>query len=274
MSNETVEVALPEGGAIIEGTGTQEVIPTIPETPGTTVTTEVPLVPEGDKPADKEAVPAEAISLDNAKFAGMDVDVSIPAEVVSFATQHGFDAKEIAAELYGSEDFTLSPETKGKLYEAFGQFQVDAYLDGIKMKNDYLIAAHQGEVARKVESEKQAWDATIAVMGGEDRWDDMSAFAMKTLPEDEVEEFNHVMEHGTLRMQQLMIKDLYSRYEAAGKPPAPTILELEEGGTTGVEDGSVALSKEQFIKIVGTKEYKANPAKYDALRRLGMQQGR
>ena len=76
-------------------------------------------------------------------------------------------------------------------------------------------------------------------------------------------------------MQQLMIKDLYGKFAIDGAPVAPVILDLEEGANSGDAGGGVesALTAAAYLDLIKTGEYKKDPAKYDALRRAGLQKG-
>lgn len=236
-----------------------------------------PVVPvEPVKPAEGDFTPVtEDVKFsDGIKFGGQDVEVTIPADLVNFTAEKGIDAQAVSKELYASEDFTLSEETKASLYEAFGQWQVDTYLAGIKASNDNTMASHASDVEALGVAEKAAWDATMEVMGGEDRWDDLSSYADQTMDDAEFDEFNEVMKTGSLRMQQLMIADVFGKFKAAGAPVATTILDLEEGATGGDPTGGDSpLSQSAFLDLMRTGEYKKDPAKYDALRRAGMAKG-
>lgn len=248
---------------------TTEVAPVAPVVP------EAPITPtEPVTPSEGAWVPiTEEIKFSDVKYGDIPVEVTIPVEVANFAGEKGIDVAAVSKELYSSEDFTLSEDTLSGLYEAFGQWQVDAYLSGIKAKNDAMSGAHTTQVATQTANEAAAWEETMVIMGGEDKWADLSAYA-STLDPAEVAEFNAVMADGSIHMQQLMIKDLFSRYTEAGAPIAPTVLDLEEGGTGGdPSGGETALSSAQYLELLRTGKYKEDPVKYDKLRRAGMAKG-
>jgi len=217
---------------------------------------------------------ADDLKYSEVKYGGLDVDITIPADIANFAAENGIDAEAVSRELYGSEDFSLTDETRTKLDEAFGKWQVDAYLSGLKAKNDAMVGTHNSDTEARTTAETAAWDNTMEIMGGEDKWADMSAYAVANLDAAEVEEFNEIMANGSLRMQQLMIKDVYSRFEAAGAPVAPTVLDLEEGGTG--EDpggGEGPMTAAAYLELLTSGKYKEDPVKYDKLRRAGIAKG-
>lgn len=230
------------------------------------------------EPAQKDEgaiTPIESdIPLEGLKYAGFDVQLAIPKDVANFCQQNGLDAEAITKELYESESFKLSDETLQPLYEKFGKWQVDAFFDGIKAKNETILAEYKTTTETKASQEKAAWDSTMEIMEGQDRWDDMASWATKNLTPDEIEEFNLVMEKGTARVQALMIRDMYGRFKQAGSPAAPAaLLELEEGMNDNNQQALQALSHADYHKLLSSGEYRKDPAKYDAMRRLGMQKG-
>lgn len=257
--------------------------PTSPAEPQTPQSTEPQTPPQKGQnppadatpPTEGAVTPVEAdIPLDGLKYAGFDVQLAIPKDVANFCQQNGLDAEALTKELYESENFKLSDETLQPLYEKFGKWQVDAFFDGIKAKNETILAEYKTTTETRAAQEKAAWDSTMEIMEGQDRWDDMASWAMKNLTPDEIEEFNLVMEKGTARVQALMIRDMYGRFKQAGSPAAPAApLELEEGMNDNNQQALQALSHADYHKLLSSGEYRKDPAKYDAMRRLGMQKG-
>jgi len=229
---------------------------------------------EPSEPSTGESVAEDVKYSEGAQFNGKPVEVTIPADLINFGNEHNLDIQALSKELYSSEDFTLSEESLNAAYEAFGKWQVDTYLSGLKASNLAMLNEHEQTLESRAAAEKEAWDATMEIMGGEDRWDDLSSYAASSLSDAEIEEFNKVMQEGSLKMQQLMIKDLYSKFTEAGAPAAPTVLDLEEGNTGGDPlSGNEALSSSQFLELMKSGEYKNNPEKYDRLRRAGIAKG-
>jgi len=238
------------------------------------IVTNTPAVdtPQGDENT-YEGI-TEDITIEGVTYDGVEINVNLNQDIVNSLGEVGLDAKEITDELYKSEDFTLSQETKDKLYEKFPQWQVDSYLKGVKANNDLFIANHKAEITSIEEAGAAAWEATMEVMGGEDKWDDMSAFAVETLSEEDLTAFNEIMQNGNPMVQQLLIKDMFNKFTEAGAPPAPTILDLETGDNGGdLSNSGEALSHSAYHELIKSGEYSKDPAKYDALRRLGQQKG-
>jgi len=219
----------------------------------------------------------DEIKISGVKYGEIDVDVVIPPDLANYAGEKGVDVQALSKELYSSPEFKLSEETLNSLYEKFPKFQVDAYLSGLKAQNDVMIRDHKQGIETKTANEKAAWDATLEVMGGQDRWADVEAYALNKMDDAELNEFNDVMKNGTLRMQQLLIKDVFNRFKAEGAPVAPikpVVLDLVEGSTGGPGvTGDTALTSAQYLALFSSGKYKENPAKYDALRRSGMNKG-
>lgn len=243
-----------------------------PEATPISTDTDIPVQPE--TPAEGVPAHSEDIKFDGVKYGDLDVTVNIPADLANMAAEKGIDAQAISKELYESEDFTLSQESLDGLYDAFGKWQVDTYLSGLKAKNDAMVSSYQQDQESRTKAEESAWESTLEIMGGEDKWNDLSVYASENLSEEEMEEFNAIMENGTLKMQQLMIADLFGKFSAAGAPVAPVSLDLEGGGASApVVSENGPLSYQDYLELFQTGEYKNNPELYDKRRQLGMAKG-
>jgi len=269
----------------VEGVAPSEpVVPVEPVAPTEQVPTEPIVTPEvvpetpAVTPDENAYTPVEeAVSLSDIKIDGHDVEINIPADILNFVGEKGLDAAEIAKEMYSEGGVT--EETREKLNEAFGKWQVDAYLDGIAAKNQLTMSEYKSGVEASQKAETEAWESTLEIMGGEDRWDDLSSFAEESLSEVDFEAFNSIMENGSLMVQQVLITDLYSKFTEAGAPVAPQIPELEQGetggdaGSVGEKPLSVAEYKELFTSGEYSKATKEEQRRFDQLRELGQSKG-
>lgn len=231
-----------------------------------------PAVPEGGNPnkPPKTSV-TEDITLSGVKFEDCEVSVVIPADLANFTAEKGIDAQEVAKELYSEKG--LSDDTKNKLYEAFGKWQVDAYLKGIEATNKMNMSDFRANHKAATDAEAEAWKETMTLMGGEDRWADLDSFALKTLNEAEIKEFNDVMSKGSLHMQKLMIADLWGKFQAAGAPVAPVQLDLETGSNSNASDTGSAITQAEYFNAFKTGEYRKDPKGWDARREAGLKKG-
>ena len=244
--------------------------PVVPVEPTTPVEPVQPKKP--DKPVFEPVT--EDFSLKGMKYKDQDVEVTIPKEVCNLAKEKGIDVEAVTKELYSSENHTLTDETKKSLYDAFGKYQVDVYLDYVSQQNEQSLNTYKSNLETKSQNEKAAWDDTMKIMGGEDHWNDLSEYANENLTDAEIQDFNTIMEKGSLKMQQLMIADLYGKFEKAGSPVAPATLDLEEGKNIQASDtGGQPLTAAEFLKVMTSGEYRKNPQKYDTLRQKGIDKG-
>jgi len=213
----------------------------------------------------------EDISLTGLKYEGQDVTVNIPADLANAVAEKGIDAEAITKELYSPEG--LSQETRDALNEAFGKWQVDAYLKGLDALNRENIAQFKTETENNAKAQETAWNETLEIMGGEDRWADLDSFATNTLSQEDLDEFNAVMKDGTLKMQKLMIHDLWNQFESAGKPEPTASLDLEKGENIPVSDTKSAISQAEYFEAFQNGEYRKDAQAWDARRKAGMLKG-
>jgi hypothetical protein len=227
---------------------------------------------EDVKPGEQSNPPhTEELRTDKFEYQGAMVDVVIPPDMANFAQEAGFDAMEIAKEMYSPEG--LSEDTRNALNEAFGKWQVDLFLDGVAAKDAATMKSFTESQESAKAAAETAWNDTLELMGGEDRWADLSAYAEKNLSEDDIAEFNEVMKNGTLRMQKLMIQDLWSQFDSAGKPPAPAELDLEDGSNQAPASSGGSVSQAEYLASFQNGEYAKDPAGWDARRQAGIAKG-
>jgi hypothetical protein len=213
----------------------------------------------------------EDLKVSGIEYDGVMVDIDIPVDMANFAQEHGFDATEIAKEMYSPEG--LSDETRAALNEAFGKWQVDTFLEGVKAKDTATMSSFKDGQAKAEAAATEAWEETLELMGGEDRWADLSGFAEQNLSEEEINEFNEVMKNGSMRMQKLMIADLWSKFDSAGKPVAPVSLDLEDGSNNPPADDNGAVTQAEYFEAFKNGEYRKDPQGWDARRQAGMAKG-
>lgn len=204
------------------------------------------------------------------KYGDLDVTVEVPDDLKATFKAAGLDADALVKELYSSDKFDLKDETKEKLYSIYGKSIVDGYLSGIKLQNDSLVSKLAAEQSAANEANEKLWTAALEVVGGESGWESLEQFALTNLSDSELDEFNSVMSSGNQYAQRLALQDLKAKHTGI----AGTGLDgLVVGGKANAGDGIGLLSREEYIKVIQTKEYKDNPAAYDNARRAAMAQG-
>jgi len=269
----TEPIETPEVKETVAPEVTPEVTPedNAPVTPETPPSDDIKI--EDDVAPGEPSVPphTEDLKVEGIEYDGALVDIDIPADLANFAQEKGFDVSEIATELYSKDG--LSEETRNALNEAFGKWQVDTYLDGLKAKDSMTMQQFKDNQASAAKAAEEAWNDTLELMGGEDRWDALDAFAAENLSEEDIAEFNEVMEKGSLRVQKLMIADIWRQYEAAGKPDAPVKLDLETGDNSKGADSSGAVTQAEYFEAFKNGEYRKNPSEWDQRRQAGLAKG-
>lgn len=203
------------------------------------------------------------------KYGDFEVEVDVPDDINTFLGDKGFDAKALVKELYDG-DFGLSDTTKDKLYAAYGKTIVDGYLEGIQLKNDSTFAAIKSQQEAKVAADDKVWQETLQEVGGEENWLKFEEFALNSLSDEELSEFNKIMESGVRMAQKLAIADIKQKYIQKNGTGLDSLIQPDSSAGGG---GDVALSASQYQQIIVSGEYRKDPAKYDRLRRLGQKRG-
>lgn len=209
-------------------------------------------------------VSVEPVTINGLQFQGHSISLTIPEEAVSLCQEKGFDVNELAKELYSSDDFSFSEETRSKLDKAYGKFFTDSILAGLKAQQLQLVEEFKS-------GQDKAFQAISDLCEGEEGWGKLEAFAA-TLPKEDIDNFNEAMLSGNKYMQRLAVSDLVSRMSSAGATDSKP-LNLVEGTNNSLNNGPSMLSRQEFLAVMKTPEYKANPSYYDNLRRIGMANG-
>lgn len=213
-----------------------------------------------DKPADERP---------QLKYEGQDVEVEIPDDLVETFKAQGLDAQALANELYSGEEFGLSEETKAGLYKLYGKTVVEGYLEGLKARNDSVFSQLKQQQQQAEEANEKIWNETLELVGGEEGWNGLEEYALEKLSDEELDEFNQVMASGSRYAQKLALKDLKARREGT---EGTGELELVEGDSRSNSDKGF-LSKQEYLELHTSGEYRKDPKKYDSLRQAGMARG-
>lgn len=230
---------------------------------------------EEDKPTES---PQEEVSY---FFGGEEVTIEVPQEVEEELKAKGLDAYAIAAELYAKDgDFSLSEETKQKLYDAFGKFAVDAYLSGLKAQNEAFMLRSENEAKEREAADVQRFTDISKECGGEEGWNRLEEWALESLSDDELTAFNAVMQSGNQYLQMYAVRELEARRKAAQGDDEVTLVQPSAPAVDASDNSP--LSAQEYIREISQlsqrfgRDRKAAAeaqAKLDARRRAGMAKG-
>lgn len=214
-------------------------------------------------------------------FGGEEVTIEVPQEVEEELKAKGLDAHAIAAELYAKVgDFSLSEETKQKLYDAFGKFAVDAYLSGLKAQNEAFMLRSENEAKEREAADVQRFTDISKECGGEEGWNRLEEWALEVLSDDELTAFNAVMQSGNQYLQMYAVRELEARRKAAQGDDEVTLVQPSAPAVDASDNSP--LSAQEYIREISQlsqrfgRDRKAAAeaqAKLDARRRAGMAKG-
>lgn len=214
-------------------------------------------------------------------FGGEEVTIEVPQGVEEELKAKGLDAHAIAAELYAKDgDFSLSEETKQKLYDAFGKFAVDAYLSGLKAQNEAFMLRSENEAKEREAADVQRFTDISKECGGEDGWNRLEEWALEALSDDELTAFNAVMQSGNQYLQMYAVRELEARRKAAQGDDEVALVQPSAPAVDASDNSP--LSAQEYIREISQlsqrfgRDRKAAAeaqAKLDARRRAGMAKG-
>lgn len=214
-------------------------------------------------------------------FGEQEVEIEIPEDVSTALKEKGIDAMQVAKELYGEGGkFELKEETKQKLYDAFGKFAVDAYLNGLKASNEAFLIKSEAQAKEAEAADAQRFTDIASEVGGEEGWSRLEEWALETLSDEELTAFNAVMASGNQYLQQYAVRELEGRRKQAQGDDKPALIEPSAPAKANEENGP--LTRDQYVQAIATLSQKYGndrkamaeaQAKLDARRRAGMSRG-
>lgn len=214
-------------------------------------------------------------------FGEQEVEIEIPDDVSTALKEKGLDAMQIAKELYGEGGkFELKEETKQKLYDAFGKFAVNAYLNGLKASNEAFMLKAETQAKEAEAADAHRFTAIASEVGGEEGWSLLEEWALETLSDEELTAFNAVMASGNQYLQQYAVRELEGRRKQAQGDDKPSLIEPSAPAKANEDNGP--LTRDQYVHAIATLSQKYGndrkamaeaQAKLDARRRAGMARG-
>lgn len=214
-------------------------------------------------------------------FGEQEVEIEIPDDVSTALKEKGIDAMQVAKELYGEGGkFELKEETKQKLYDAFGKFAVDAYLNGLKASNEAFMLKAETQAKEAEAADAQRFTDIASEVGGEEGWSRLEEWALETLSDEELTAFNAVMASGNQYLQQYAVRELEGRRKQAQGDDKPSLIEPSAPAKANEDNGP--LTRDQYVHAIATLSQKYGndrkamaeaQAKLDARRRAGMARG-
>ena len=237
-------------------------------------------VSEESEEVSEESVEPELTIVD-LKYGDMDISANIPAEVDSMLSEKGFSAQELTKEIYADGEISLSQETLDKLYVEFGQFQVDSYMDGLKNHAELMRYTQADASAKHEAATTEAWNSALEVVGSDENWASMEAWlqspeSLDSVSDEQIAQFNEVMENGSSYTKGLALNSLYSQFTATLPEDAPE-LQLLDGDSSSKSGEKSYLTQDEYFQLQVSGEYanatQQDQNKWDSQRQKGITKG-
>ena len=243
------------------------------ETEVETVTPEVEVLSEEtqvepEKPeveVEETKVEPTDLTIEGVKFGEHNINFSIPAEEAQLLDSKGFNAKELTSELFSSKDFSFSKDTYDKLTEAFGKVFVDTQIELTKFRSDKIVNDY---TTSKSKAEAEAFEAVSSLVGGEEGWSQLEAFASNQ-QEGVVSDFNEAMGSGNPVFQRLAVQNMKLLMDSQQTDKPLSLIQ----GKGAVDMAPVAITNQEYTESMINGEYYKDPSKWDNLRQAGINKG-
>lgn len=239
---------------------------------------------EGEQPADGQGgedtpadTPAEEGTEVSLYWGDMPIEVEVPEDISSAFAEKGLDVNAVVSELFSKDGkFELTPETRAKLDEAFGKSLVDGYLNLYKQQNQMAVDGFKAQAEKQKAAQESATAEFTDLVGGDEGWAELDAWAAENLSEQELASLNAVMSlpQGHWTAQKTVLEALKMKRDAkAAAANGDDSIKLlgDEGASPAAPAGLPAtLTKSEFQELMFSDKYAEDPAyaaQVDAIRR-------
>lgn len=233
---------------------------------------------ESDKDKDKDETEEGEFFIGDTE-----VEITVPDDIRSELTEKGLDVDQIVKEMYSKGGNGRPSEgTIGKLYELYGKFSVDSYFNALEIQNSNTLESQAREEEDLSKAEAARFDECVEMLGGQEVWDSLEAFALENLSDEELKDFNEVMGSGLPFAQNLALLDLKAKMGQDKGDSPDGLVTPDSSAAPEADEVGAPMSKQEYLREVGVigEKFRYDPKGFDkaskeldARRRLGMQRG-
>ncbi|GGH32662.1 hypothetical protein [Klebsiella phage KL01] len=215
--------------------------------------------------AGKTDEPAEEDNDEGFYFGDTRVDVEVPAEISEALKGAKIDEGQLLKELFAKDGkFEVSEKTKAALDKAFGKQMVDGYLNLFRQQNQMAMDSYKKTEADTAAQVKANAEDFQTLVGGDDGWNELDAWASENLDDAQLAQFNAVMslpvEH--YQAQRAVVEALKIKRDAQVKSvegDSQVTLPTDGAGESSRSNSGAlpaSLSRAEFQELMFTDRYK------------------
>lgn len=198
-------------------------------------------------------------------FGDTRVDVEVPAEISEALKGAKIDEGQLLKELFAKDGkFEVSEKTKAALDKAFGKQMVDGYLNLFRQQNQMAMDSYKKTEADTAAQIKANAEDFQTLVGGDDGWNELDAWASENLDDAQLAQFNAVMslpvEH--YQAQRAVVEALKIKRDAQVKSvegDSQVTLPTDGAGESSRSNSGAlpaSLSRAEFQELMFTDRYK------------------
>lgn len=214
---------------------------------------------------EKTDEPAEEDNDEGFYFGDTRVDVEVPAEISEALKGAKIDEGQLLKELFAKDGkFEVSEKTKAALDKAFGKQMVDGYLNLFRQQNQMAMDSYKKTEADTAAQVKANAEDFQTLVGGDDGWNELDAWASENLDDAQLAQFNAVMslpvEH--YQAQRAVVEALKIKRDAQVKSvegDSQVTLPTDGAGESSRSNSGAlpsSLSRAEFQELMFTDRYK------------------
>lgn len=215
----------------------------------------------GKEPEAKE----ESEEEDGFYFGDTKVEIEVPTEISEALKGAKIDEGQLLKELFAKDGkFEVSEKTKAALDKAFGKQMVDGYLNLFRQQNQMALDSYKKELADTAAQIEVNTKDFNELVGGDEGWNELDAWASEHLDDAQLSQFNAVMslpaEH--YQAQRAVVEALQLKRDAqikAAEGDQSVTLPTDGAGESNRSNSGAlpaSLSRAEFQELMFSERYK------------------
>ncbi|URY99230.1 hypothetical protein 6939_0051 [Klebsiella phage 6939] len=217
---------------------------------------------DGDK---KPEATEESEEEDGFYFGDTKVEIEVPTEISEALKGAKIDEGQLLKELFAKDGkFEVSEKTKAALDKAFGKQMVDGYLNLFRQQNQMALDSYKKELADTAAQIEVNTKDFNELVGGDEGWNELDAWASEHLDDAQLAQFNAVMslpaEH--YQAQRAVVEALQLKRDAqikAAEGDQSVTLPTDGAGESNRSNSGAlpaSLSRAEFQELMFSERYK------------------
>lgn len=198
---------------------------------------------------------------------GKTIQAQIPDSTVKYFADQGFNLGEII-QTVTKNGMKVPDDLYEKLSAKIPAPLLDLTISSYSDKVQNYLKSEADKATGQTNANTERLSALSELTGGEEGYKELEVWMLDSdaVSDGDIASYNAAMNSKDLGLQKLAVQNMVNKHRESNGDSLDTL--IESTTETSVVD-KTWLTKEEYHKVMQTTEYKADPQKFDAMRRRG-----